>query len=602
MTLLLALAALSAPVHAACGDGVLDSDEGCDDGDTSSGDGCSATCQVEVGWTCQPANLESTYVEVLYDEAEFRAGFHEEPVWTLDASGLQVTQQRNAKASLYGTGLAMNAQSVELIVRASEEDDDVWGFAIGYAPGDRDAASPDWLLLDWNRSDRRSRDCSAPAGLAVSHVTGPIESLDDLWCHRGPVQELDRGNTVGLRGWPVDEDIRLRLDYSRTRLRVSLDGRQELEVRGRFPEGELALYALSQRDLSFKLVSPSVVSACAGLDSDDDFLSDPLEVRLGLDPNAVDSDGDGVADAQELGRAEAPPDTDRDGLINALDADDEGDGVPTRAESRDGDALPENDDSDRDGIPDYLDGDDDGDGVPTAEEAYGGGSPLKQDSDGDGVPDFVDVDDDGDGLPTALELRDRLGALRDSDGDGLPDYRDADDDGDGVPTRVESWDGDSDPRNDDSDRDGIPDYLDGDDDGDGVPTAEETLDSQGTRDSDGDGRPDHIDVEQGAAAPPSEAPEEANSDAEVADAQPDSLSAALDGGAELIGAVDESLGVGKAVGETRSRCGCSAPPAPGELLGLLPLALLLFSRRRTLDARATTCDSLTQFQSPRSPR
>ncbi|MCB9792395.1 MAG: hypothetical protein H6741_06670 [Alphaproteobacteria bacterium] len=497
MTLLLALAALSAPVHAACGDGVLDSDEGCDDGDTSSGDGCSATCQVEVGWTCQPANLESTYVEVLYDEAEFRAGFHEEPVWTLDASGLQVTQQRNAKASLYGTGLAMNAQSVELIVRASEEDDDVWGFAIGYAPGDRDAASPDWLLLDWNRSDRRSRDCSAPAGLAVSHVTGPIESLDDLWCHRGPVQELDRGNTVGLRGWPVDEDIRLRLDYSRTRLRVSLDGRQELEVRGRFPEGELALYALSQRDLSFKLVSPSVVSACAGLDSDDDFLSDPLEVRLGLDPNAVDSDGDGVADAQELGRAEAPPDTDRDGLINALDADDEGDGVPTRAESRDGDALPENDDSDRDGIPDYLDGDDDGDGVPTAEE---------------------------------------------------------------------------------------------------------TLDSQGTRDSDGDGRPDHIDVEQGAAAPPSEAPEEANSDAEVADAQPDSLSAALDGGAELIGAVDESLGVGKAVGETRSRCGCSAPPAPGELLGLLPLALLLFSRRRTLDARATTCDSLTQFQSPRSPR
>ncbi|MGY4884829.1 MAG: DUF4215 domain-containing protein [Nanobdellota archaeon] len=35
-----------------CGNGVINSGEGCDDGDTSSGDGCSSTCTVESGWTC----------------------------------------------------------------------------------------------------------------------------------------------------------------------------------------------------------------------------------------------------------------------------------------------------------------------------------------------------------------------------------------------------------------------------------------------------------------------------------------------------------------------------------------------------------------------
>ena len=35
-----------------CGNGIIEAGEQCDDGDTVSGDGCSATCQVEPGWTC----------------------------------------------------------------------------------------------------------------------------------------------------------------------------------------------------------------------------------------------------------------------------------------------------------------------------------------------------------------------------------------------------------------------------------------------------------------------------------------------------------------------------------------------------------------------
>src|SRR3989344_3354210 len=35
-----------------CSDGIKNGNEGCDDGDTSNGDGCSATCTVESGWRC----------------------------------------------------------------------------------------------------------------------------------------------------------------------------------------------------------------------------------------------------------------------------------------------------------------------------------------------------------------------------------------------------------------------------------------------------------------------------------------------------------------------------------------------------------------------
>ena len=42
-------------VLAHCGDDTRDSNEGCDDGNTSNGDGCSETCSVEDGWDCNEA-------------------------------------------------------------------------------------------------------------------------------------------------------------------------------------------------------------------------------------------------------------------------------------------------------------------------------------------------------------------------------------------------------------------------------------------------------------------------------------------------------------------------------------------------------------------
>ncbi len=60
------------------------------------------------------------------------------------------------------------------------------------------------------------------------------------------------------------------------------------------------------------------------VDTDGDGLSDAEEIGLGSDPNDADSDDDGVPDGAEANPAD---DTDGDGKINVLDPDSDGDGL-----------------------------------------------------------------------------------------------------------------------------------------------------------------------------------------------------------------------------------------------------------------------------------
>ena len=114
------------------------------------------------------------------------------------------------------------------------------------------------------------------------------------------------------------------------------------------------------------------------------------------DPDLMDSDEDGVADAEDT-------DDDNDGTADADDNDDDNDGV---ADSSD------DDDDDNDGIADADDLDDDGDGTMDDDEADTS-SPSNTDSDDDGIFDDQDDDDDGDGVADAEDT--------DDDNDGIDD-------------------------------------------------------------------------------------------------------------------------------------------------------------------------------------
>ncbi len=97
-------------------------------------------------------------------------------------------------------------------------------------------------------------------------------------------------------------------------------------------------------------------------DTDNDGLLDSQELILGTNIMKRDSDGDKVSDAIEIGMdINAPQDSDRDGIIDALDNDDDNDGILTKFEDINNDSTAINDDTDQDGVPNYLDANDDGD-------------------------------------------------------------------------------------------------------------------------------------------------------------------------------------------------------------------------------------------------
>lgn len=286
------------------------------------------------------------------------------------------------------------------------------------------------------------------------------------------------------------------------------------------------------------IISVTISAKPTVLDSDADGLTDAQELVLKTNPNLADSDGDGVPDKTEVGAdVTKPVDTDSDGTIDALDTDDDADGIPTKSEDKnlDGDKNPATQitDTDADGKPNYLDADDDGDGKPTKSEddnTDGDGNPQTnpRDTDGDGVADPIDsndasmpsADDDGDGLTNAEEGK--LGTNpnnADSDGDSVPDKKevgtdatkptdtdgdgvinalDKDDDNDGILSTYENYNKVG-VLNTDTDADGIADYLDMDDDGDGVATKTEIADTNqdgnpsDAVDTDKNGVPDYLD-------------------------------------------------------------------------------------------------------------
>lgn len=147
-------------------------------------------------------------------------------------------------------------------------------------------------------------------------------------------------------------------------------------------------------------------------------------------PGAVDGDGDGVVVGDNCPRTPNPDqaDADANGVGDACDIDDDGDGVQNDADNCPKAANPGQGDADEDGIGDACDGD-------------------VVDSDADGVIDRMDrcpavrdpdqTDTDGDGVGDACDSCAAVAnpAQADADGDGVGDDCDVDDDNDFVRDR-----------------------------------------------------------------------------------------------------------------------------------------------------------------------
>ena len=255
---------------------------------------------------------------------------------------------------------------------------------------------------------------------------------------------------------------------------------------------------------------------------------------------ATDEDSDGFGDGADNCPASPNPaqrNTDGDGRGNVCDADDDNDGVSDDEEAvgcelvadcdEDGIGdLPDNCpqtasddllDTDKDGMGNICDADDDNDEVSDEEEAAGCAlladcdadgiedgmdncpihpNPFQEDDDGDQIGDVCDQDEDKDGI---LDHEDNCPAAEnvdqlDTDGDGEGDACDEDDDGDGILDRHP----DNCPRTAnadqlDTDGDAMGDACDDDDDNDFVPDPEEAAGCELVTNCDGDGIGDFLD-------------------------------------------------------------------------------------------------------------
>lgn len=195
-----------------------------------------------------------------------------------------------------------------------------------------------------------------------------------------------------------------------------------------------------------------------------------------IDTDDIDDDNDGITDFIETcgfgattfsclpGGSDPTLDEDNDGTINHKDAD------WSPLNSAGTAAIL---DADGDGIPDYLDLDSDNDGLADVIEAGG------VDANGDGIIDNY-CDTDVDGLSQNVDANNTgkagsafgLGFV-DFDADGVPNTNDLDSDNDGIPDITESYgtDSNNDGRVDtylDSDSDGWTNQYDGDADGNAV--------------------------------------------------------------------------------------------------------------------------------------
>jgi cysteine-rich repeat protein len=85
-----------------CGDGIALSPEECDDGNANDGDGCSSACVVEMGWTCTGEPSECQYPIRMYVDINSTASMPDGSSWSLAYQAIQPAINR---AALLGQNL-----------------------------------------------------------------------------------------------------------------------------------------------------------------------------------------------------------------------------------------------------------------------------------------------------------------------------------------------------------------------------------------------------------------------------------------------------------------------------------------------------------------
>ncbi len=199
-------------------------------------------------------------------------------IWTPSATGDSVVQSVNGAPTFFLSPIDLPSGTLEGELLVNGTDDDFVGFAIGIRPGDTTNPAADFLLLDWKRITQSwNHGCttgtSARAGLALSRVRG-IPVSNELWGHvnqdvpgcstaADSVTELARGATLGSTGWSFRVPYRFRIDFTPTRVRVTVNSVLQMDVTGSFRVGRFAFYNFSQAGVTYRAYTSSCTASAS---------------------------------------------------------------------------------------------------------------------------------------------------------------------------------------------------------------------------------------------------------------------------------------------------------------------------------------------------
>ncbi|HJN74323.1 MAG TPA: OmpA family protein [Myxococcota bacterium] len=415
-----------------------------------------------VGTAADPAGFWATDGETLW----FRVRIDEDP-WsdssetTLVPGGWAVLFELDGDTSTFEYALGVSGPAPYLALAANE--DGAVGVDATLTTVDVISSSPeDDELARFTESDSSSGgDADWFVDLAIDKADFQAETLLS--------DEIAFGVALATEG-----------AYGLQNLDADLAGHDDSAGLGTMPDGWCDPFAIDSDGDGLTDSQELAAGTDPGdADSDDDGLTDDRELDISTNAQACDTDEDGLPDGLERGIEEAHADTDEsvgcfrpdldpESKTNANLVDSDTGGVPDGDEDRDIDGAVGEWEIDPTLADDDVDTD--GDGIWDALED-------KCDLDGGEVD---DLDSDSDGIDDSTEW------LDDTDDDGWPDFCDEDSDGDGIP--------DVDEGTGDTDGDGIPDYKDPDPDADGDGLDNDVEGDCGSDpldpDTDGDGIPD----------------------------------------------------------------------------------------------------------------
>ncbi len=178
------------------------------------------------------------------------------PLWEVAPGGGEVTQWKNSPPSLFYGPIQSLDNTIEATVKIDSvcnNDDDFFGFALGFQPGDTTHPDANYYVVSWKQDNQGG----ASRGLQIYRVHG-VPDLEDFWQRDstdggtpGEVEPLLDGIHFGYQGWSFDQEYTFRFQVTANELQMWIDDELEIRLFSDFQEGHFAFFNQSQCGVTY---------------------------------------------------------------------------------------------------------------------------------------------------------------------------------------------------------------------------------------------------------------------------------------------------------------------------------------------------------------